>query len=131
MLLTLVGFIAVMLTFVMFHSKNSMLGYACAIFWVLTGAQALTLSISPWGDIYYFLFFACAFGMTLFSILAAFGLREKKETMADEEMDEDAEPEDKEDGEFLDEKREPSDRTARLRARADKRRERLSGKGRG
>ncbi len=82
-------FIAVVLTAAMFISRQSMLGFACAIFWVITGALALQLSEAEW-DILYYIFFASAFGMTAFTSLAAFGLREKRDTQAEGEMDEES-----------------------------------------
>ena len=129
-LLGILAGIAVLLTCLMFATRQSMLGFACAIFWMITGAQAYTLSTEPWGDIYYYLFFASAFGMTIFCILAAVGLRERRDTIADEELE-------KGEGEYIDEsKGEPdllseepepqlSKRTQALRKRAENRRSRL------
>ena len=80
-------FVAVVLTAIMFFTKQSMLGFACAIFWAIAGAQSYTLSIVAW-DIYFVIAFACLLGMTSFSALGAFGLREKRDTIGDEEMEE-------------------------------------------
>ena len=125
-------FVSVVLTSVMFMSRQAMLGFACFIFWAITGGQAYTLSIDPWGDIYFFIYFG-SFGMAMFTALAAFGLREKRDTFADEEMDE--EEADKTEGVFDEEEKkldklfttegeslEPSERTKELRERAKKRR---------
>ena len=131
-LLGILAGIAVLLTCLMFATRQSMLGFACAIFWMITGAQAYTLSTEPWGDIYYYLFFASAFGMTIFCILAAIGLRERRDTIADEELE-------KGDGTYVDEaeggkepdllseepKPQPSKRTQALRKRAEERRTKL------
>ena len=87
MLYALIG-VAVALTWVMFTSRNSMLGFPSGIFWAILGGHAYTVSIATW-DIYYFLFFA-SFGMAIFCMYAAFALREEKDTETDE-------------GEYLDE----------------------------
>lgn len=130
MLLTALMIIALALTCAMFATRERMLGFPSAIFWVLTGAQAYTLSETPWGDLYYYLFFASSFGMTLFCILAAFALRERHDTPAEEELA-------KGDGTYIDEsEKEPdllgeepepkqSRRTRALRKRAEDRRTRL------
>ena len=128
-LLGVLAGIAVLLTCLMFATRQSMLGFACAIFWVITGAQAYTLSTEPWGDIYYYLFFASAFGMTLFCILASFGLREKYDTIADEELERGegeyiSEGEEKTDS-FEESETKPSKRTQALRKRAEERRTKL------
>ena len=131
-LLGILAGIAVLLTCVMFATRESMLGFACAIFWVIMGAQAYTLSTTPWGDIYYYMYFASAFGMTIFCILAAMGLREKRDSIADEELE-------KGDGTYVDEveggkepdllsaepEPKPSKRTLALRKRAENRRSKL------
>lgn len=68
---------AIALTIAMFMSRSAMLGFPCAIFWAVLGGFSYTQSAATW-DIPYFLFFA-SFGMAIFSMLAAFGLRTKKE----------------------------------------------------
>lgn len=80
------GLLAMGLTVAMFHTRNSMLGFPSAIMWAILGAYAYTESTIPWGDWQFFLFFASAFGMVIFTALAAYGLREKRDTLADEEM---------------------------------------------
>lgn len=93
MLLSGLIFMAVVLTCAMFGTKNAMLGFPCTIFWGLVGGQAYTLSVAAW-DIYYILAFACLLGMTTFCAVGAYGLREKRDTIADAEMDdEEGEPE--------------------------------------
>jgi len=132
MLLTALMIIAIALTCTMFATRERMLGFACAIFWVITGAQAYTLSTTPWGDMYYYLFFASSFGMTLFCILAAFALREKHDAPAEEELEKgeggyiDEDGSDKE-PDLLSEEPEtkPSKRTQALRKRAADRRSKL------
>jgi len=148
LLLVLLAGIAVFLTRTMFQARQPMLGFPCGIFWVLTGAQAFTLSTVPWGDIYYYVFFSSSIGMTIFTMFAAFGLREKRDTYADEEMeqgdrkyadkgskqdtgessksvsvgsDTDTEKDDKDDG--------PSQRVLELRKRAAERRSRKPKRG--
>ena len=86
--LYLLAAVAVILTVTMFATKSSMLGFPCGIFWALLGGHAYTLSTTTW-DIEYFIFFS-SMGMLIFSILAAYGLRTKKEELAegDEFIDE-------------------------------------------
>lgn len=74
--------IAVPLTWAMFLSRQMMLGFPCAIFWAILGGYCYTQSVNDW-DIWYFMFFACTFGMTIFCILAAYALRERKDTATD------------------------------------------------
>ncbi len=69
--------IAVALTWIMFQTKSMMLGFPCVIFWAIMGGYCYTMSIYDW-DIWYFLFFA-SFGMAIFSSIAMYGLRTKKE----------------------------------------------------
>jgi len=68
-------FLAVALTYAMFHNKQVMLGFPSAIFWALLGGHSYTLSTVTW-DMYYFLFFA-SMGMTIFSLVAMYALRSK------------------------------------------------------
>lgn len=84
MLFLLAG-IAVLLTCAMFMTREMMLGFPAAMFWAILGGYAYTLSTTPWGDVYYYVFIACALGMTVFSMLAAYGLREKRDTLAEKE----------------------------------------------
>ncbi len=84
MLFLTLAFLAIGLTVTMFVTKQAMLGFACAIFWFIFGAYCYTLSATPWGDIYYYLFFASSVGMTIFTAFAAFGLREKRDALGDE-----------------------------------------------
>lgn len=82
----LLGAIATALTFCMFLTKASMLGFACSVFWALFGGYAYTLSSSTW-DIYYMTAFASLLGMTTFTALGAYGLRERRDTLGDEAME--------------------------------------------
>ncbi len=86
MLLTILAILAVSLTCAMFATRQAMLGFPSAIFWALTGGQAYMLSAIAW-DIYFLIAFASLLGMTTFTALAAYGLREKRDTMADKEME--------------------------------------------
>ncbi len=132
-LLGILVFVAVILTHTMFATKNSMLGFACAIFWSLVGAQAITLSTAAW-DIYFLIGFGSLLGMVTLTGLGAFGLREKRDTLADEGMDEDSKVKD---DSFADEHEKeadidywsgkdgeapPSERSAAVRERAARRR---------
>jgi len=69
--------IATTLTATMFASKSSMLGFPCLIFWAIMGGYCYQESAATW-DIYYLTFFG-AFGMAIFSMLAAYALKTKKE----------------------------------------------------
>ena len=82
----LLGAIATALTFCMFLTRASMLGFACSVFWALFGGYAYTLSSSTW-DIYYMTAFASLLGMTTFTALGAYGLRERRDTLGDEAME--------------------------------------------
>jgi len=88
MLVSILTFIAVGLTCTMFATKQAMLGFACVIFWAILGAYAYLQSTTPWGDIWFYMFFACMFGMTIFCALAAYGLREVRDTLGDEALEE-------------------------------------------
>lgn len=76
-LLIMLALIPVALTWSMFQSKSAMLGFPCAIFWAIFGGAAYQESTVVW-DVYYLLFFG-AFGMVIFTMFAAYGLRTKKE----------------------------------------------------
>ena len=131
MLLSILAFIAVSLTVVMFATKQAMLGFACVIFWALVGAQAYTLATTDWTDIYFYVAFASLLGMTTFCAFGAFGLREKRDSFADEDID--GETTEKADG-FIDEGNKTDDafsvdshsklskHTKDLRKRAERRR---------
>lgn len=120
------------LTVVMFLAKQAMLGFPCAMFWAILGGYSYTQYTTAWVDWEYYLAWASLLGMTTFTALAAFGLREKRDTLADDEMD----AESKETEAFIDEKKTQekedvfsftankpeSKRTRELRERAEKRR---------
>ncbi len=74
-------FIAVVLTWTMFSTRQMMLGFPCAMFWAILGGFALTQSVIDW-DLFYLVFFA-SMGMTIFSMLAMYGLRTKKQEARD------------------------------------------------
>ena len=109
-----------------------MLGFPCAILWAITGGQSYILSSATW-DIYFIAAFAFLLGMTSFSAFGAYGLRTKKEELAegDEFIDEG-----KDDLKFIDEGNghkdadvglggeRPSRRTREIRERASRRRSR-------
>lgn len=131
---TLIGFalLALGLTIAMFATKSMTLGFPSAIFWFVLGGYAYTESSIPWGDIYYFLFFA-SFGMGIFCMFAAYALRTKKEEAIEGDLFFD-EGGDK-DVKFIDEGgngaedaddngEKPSRRTRDIRDRANKRRSR-------
>jgi hypothetical protein len=80
--LTLIA--AVTLTATMFTSRNWMLGFPSAIFWFLFGGYCYNLSAAPW-DMYFVTAFASILGLGVFSMYAAYGLREKKDTGTDKD----------------------------------------------
>ena len=98
MLFAVLAFAAVVLTYAMFQSRNSMLGFPCLIFWAVLSGYCYQQSTVTW-DIYYLTFFG-AIGMAIFSPFAAYGLRTKKEELkeGDEFIDEG-----KDDLQFIDE----------------------------
>lgn len=124
MLLTMLGFISVALTWAMFQSKSSMLGFPCAIFWAIFGADAYQQSTAVW-DIYYLIFFG-SFGMVIFTMFAAYGLRTKKEEAKEGDLyfDEGGDKDVKfiDEGKDEDDEDKPSKRRAGIRLRADQRR---------
>ena len=86
MLFAVLAFAAVMLTYGMFTSKSSMLGFPSAIMWAILGGYAYNESAVAW-DIWFIFAFACLLGMTTFCALGAYGLREKRDTLGDESME--------------------------------------------
>ena len=129
-MLFLLGLMAIALTAIMFHSRNAMLGFPAAIFWMLTGAYSYTLFTTPWVDIEFYLAIASMLGMVPFTILGAYGLKEKKDTGTDEEEYLDEQPDQ---DKYMDETKEqqpapePDNARTRLRKRSEARRARLSG----
>lgn len=117
---------SLVLTYLMFTTRNMMLGFPAGLFWALVGGHTYGLSTDVW-DIYYDFFFA-SMGMTIFCLLGMFALRNR-----------DIEPRDSDwadSGKFVDEEPEPnvelemstgersqpSRRTTELRQRAARRR---------
>ena len=80
------GFIAASLTIAMFATKNSLLGFPSAIFWAILGVYAYSESTIAFGDWQYLLFFSSTFGMVAFSALAAFALREKRDSYGEKSV---------------------------------------------
>jgi len=121
--------IAVGLTIAMFATKKAELGFVCTLWWAILSGHYYTLYTTAWVDIEYFIFFG-AMGMAIFTMIAAFGLREKHDTIADEEIEEEGKGE----GEIIDEEDKKRDelfsiepgteskRTKELKERADRRR---------
>ena len=110
MLFAVLAGAAVFLTTAMFRSRQAMLGFPCGIFWALLGGYAYTMTdqFFPPVDLYAFLSIASLLGMTPFTIFAAYGLRTKKEELAegDEFIDEG-----KDDVKFIDEDGKPDSNT--------------------
>ena len=129
----ILAILALGLVIAMFATKQMMLGFPAGMFWFILGGYAYTQSISTW-DINYFLFFG-SMGMGIFSVLAMYGLRTKKEELAegDEFIDEG-----KDDLKFIDEggngsedakaSRPPYSRSQAIRDRARRRREAIQRK---
>lgn len=84
-MLLLLAAVATTLTCVMFATRNPLLGFPAAMFWMILGADAYITSTTPWGDVYYFLFFGSTAGMGLFSMYAAYALRERHDALGDED----------------------------------------------
>jgi len=107
LLLMFLGIIALGLTVCMFSSRQMVLGFPSAMFWMILGATAYLMSDDPWVDVFFYIFFACSFGMTIFCALAAYGLRERKDIESDEGELIDEQPDetylDERPGEFFDE----------------------------
>jgi hypothetical protein len=80
-------FVAAALTVGMFATKQALLGFPSAIFWFIGGGQAYVLASGGTGTIYYIIFIACGLGMGIYSIFAAYSLREKRDAIGDEEME--------------------------------------------
>ena len=127
MLLACLLFVAVFLTCAMFFSKNMMLGFPSVIFWAIAGGHCYTLSTGAWADIYYFMFFACTLGMTVFCALAMYGLRPRDDispameehTYIDEKNKKETEPQEPD---YDMDETPPSRRVVKLRQRAAERR---------
>jgi hypothetical protein len=128
MLFAVLAFAAVVLTYAMFQSRQAMLGFPCLIFWAILGGYCYQQSTVTW-DIYYLTFFG-SFGMAIFCAFAAYGLKTKKEEIAEGDAFID---EGKDDIKFIDEdaKSDVADdedkprRTSRnIRERAERRRAR-------
>lgn len=119
------------LTVAMFLTRERMLGFPCALFWAIFGGYCYLQSETPWGDIYYYLAFGSLFGMTIFTALAAYGMREKRDTIGEVETEEGEESyidegkgkDEDEVDKALEFGSKPSKRTLALRARADRRRQ--------
>lgn len=88
--LFVLGFLATVPMVTMFITRERMLAWPSAIFWVIFGGYCYRLFTTPWVDITYYLFIAGSLGMTTFCILAQFALREinNKGTDKDEYIDE-------------------------------------------
>ena len=82
---TMLSTLAVVLTVAMFVTGEAMLGFPCVIFWGLLGGLLYQQSATTW-DIYFTVAFACLLGMTTFCAIGAFGLREKRDTIAETEL---------------------------------------------
>jgi len=113
--------ITLVLTWAMFHTKNMMLGFPCVMFWAITGGYCYTQSTTTW-DIWYLLFFASTFGMTIFCAIAMYGLRTKKE---EQEEGDQLIDEGKDETQFIDEGEPEEDisrQVRKVRDNADRRR---------
>lgn len=117
LLLCILMVVALGLTIAMFATKNMLLGFPSGIFWGISAGQLYLMWTDTGEIIYNIAFIACGLGMVVFTIFAAFSLREKRDTIADEEMEND-------DGEFIDEE---SPKLKRLHNRADQRRRKVTG----
>lgn len=114
--------LALGLTVAMFATKEAMLGFPCVIFWAVLGGYAYGQFTTPWVDWQFYLAIASLLGMVPFTALAAFGLREKRDTIAEADLEEEDEGGYIDEGESEDEEGKPNDRTKALRERAKGRR---------
>lgn len=119
--MTLIGLVilAIGLTISMFHTKNALLGYPSAIMWAVLGGYAYIESAAPWQDWQYYLAIASLLGMVPFTIYAAFGLREKRDSIAEVQME-------KGDGKYIDEVKKPVSVEPRISKRAQAIRDRAA-----
>lgn len=79
------AFIAVMMTVAMFVTKQTILGFPAALFWLILGGYAFTESTVAWGDWQYYLGFGSIAGMAIFTaLLAALSLRSKPDLTDDD-----------------------------------------------
>lgn len=126
--------IALGLVVTMFFTKNSMLGFPSGIFWAIFGGYNYTLSSSTW-DTYYLIFIASLLGMVFLCLYGAWGLREKRDSIAEEEIERGEEKHymdevGREESSIADEAPSQfSDRTQRLHERARRRRSKSAGNG--
>lgn len=114
--------IAAIFTGVMVGARRPLLGFPAALFWALGGAQAFVISTVAW-DLMFNIGFGATLGMISFSALGAYAVREKRDSIADDEID--AEP-DTEDEPYADEKQQANKKPTRaeaIRERARIRRE--------
>lgn len=109
------GFIAVALTCTMFATRSMMLGFPSLIFYAVAGGMAYQESTVMW-DIYYLIFFACM-GMVIFSSLAMYTLRTKKQEI--QEGDQFIDEAGGDTTRYLDEGRESPRRTAGKRRESE------------
>lgn len=135
LILLALALLALGLTVTMFMSRNAMLGFPCVIMWAILGGYCYTQSTTPWGDWQYYLAFASLLGMTTFCAFGAFGLREKRDTIGDDDMEHGdsgkyIDEGDKEKDVYLDEDTpRTSARSRRVQERAAKRRSGTTRKG--
>lgn len=119
LLLFVLVIMPIFLTFAMFGTKQMMLGFPCVIFWGILGGYCYNQSAAIW-DIYYFVFFA-SFGMAIFSSVAMYALRTRKE---EARIGDDLIDETKVEEQYIDEGKEetPSSRREKVQQRAKDRR---------
>ncbi len=124
MLLAFLGFATIILTFAMFYTRNSLLGFPCTIFWAILSGYCYQQSTTTW-DVYYLTFFASA-GMAIFSTIAMYALRNKDLSGPDADegkfFDEEQEPDLWGDAKKGESEEQPSSRVKAVRDRAAKRR---------
>lgn len=143
MVVAILAIPAIWLTITMFRSRSMMLGFPSAIFWALLGGAwyLVPTALDPAPDMgwtvtwWRLISFAC-FGMAIFSMLAAYALRTKKEEAQEGDqyfdeggdkdvqfIDEGGSSEPRE-GKVEDDRDKPSRRIRDIRERADRRRKR-------
>jgi len=120
--------IPIALTVATFLSSQYMLGFPCAIFWMILGSYMYQQSAIPWGDWQYFMFIGSCLGMVPFTVFATLGIRKQSRSFV-EEAEDIVKDEEFEDREIDIETLEPRNRgngkrnmSTGIRARAQKRR---------
>lgn len=123
--------LAVITLVVMFITRREDLAYVSLVFWFLGGVQAYNMRTFPvTRSIYYYVFWACSIGMTVFCVICSVSMRRQRNTVESGEIPEKGETvsaADTDDGEEKEKSQRP--RQPSVRERAERRRIRIGGEG--